>query len=206
MEPYDIYGFTEVYGPGMGNDCRVHNGLHIWEDHFLVEVVDPETGEELGPEEEGEIVVTTLRKEAMPLIRYRTHDISSLLDSPACDCGRTHQRYEEIRARSDDMVKVSGVNFWPSQVETVLLKENEVGPEYRIRVSRVNSVDKMTIEVESKDKIYDNSKKELLSSKLSKALHDVLLFSPEVVLVDPNSLPRVEIGKTIRVIDERAKK
>ncbi len=205
MEPYDIYGFTEVYGPGMGNDCRMHNGLHIWEDHFIVEVVNPETGEELGPEEEGELVITTLDKQAMPLIRYRTRDISSLLDSPSCDCGRTHRRYEEIKARADDMLKVSGVNFWPSQLETLLLKEYEVGPEYRIKVSRVNSVDRMIIEVESKEKISDDSKRDLLSKRLSKSLQDVLLFSPEVILVEPNSLPRVEVGKAQRVVDERKK-
>jgi phenylacetate-CoA ligase len=206
MDPYDIYGFTEAYGPGMGNDCRVHDGLHIWEDYFLVEIIDPVTGEELGPEEEGELVFTTLGKEAMPLLRYRSRDISSLLDSASCDCGRTHRRYEEIRARSDDMIKVSGVNFWPSQLESILLKEAEVGPEYRIKISRANSLDKMTIEVESKDKIFDNAKRDLVSRKLSKALHDVLLFSPEVIIVEPNSLPRVEIGKTPRVIDERARK
>jgi phenylacetate-CoA ligase len=206
MEPYDIYGFTEMYGPGMGNDCRVHDGLHIWEDHFLVEVVDPKTGEELGPEEEGELVITTFSKEAMPLIRYRTRDVSSLLDSSSCDCGRTHRRYEEIKARSDDMLKISGVNFWPSQVEAVLLKENELGSEYRIKVSRVDSVDKMAVEIEAKDKISDDAKREQLSKRLSKALHDVLLFSPEVILVEPNTLPRVEIGKAVRVVDDRKKK
>ncbi len=205
MEPFDIYGFTEMYGPGMGNDCRVHDGLHIWEDHFFVEIVDPKTGEEIGPEEEGELVITTLSKEAMPLIRYRTHDISSLLDSPSCDCKRTHRRYEEIRARSDDMLKVSGVSFWPSQLETVLLKENEIGSEYRIKISRTNSIDKMTIEVESREKIFDDAKKDLLTRNLSKALRDVLLFSPEVILVEPNSLPRVEAGKAQRVIDDRKK-
>jgi phenylacetate-CoA ligase len=206
MDPYDIYGFTELYGPGVGNDCRVHDGLHIWEDYFLVEVIDPESGEEVGHEEEGELVFTTLRKEAMPLIRYRSGDISSLLDSLSCECGRTHRKYEEIRARADDMIKVSGVNFWPSQLEAVLLKEDGVGPEYRINISRINSIDRMTIEVESKEKISDEAKRDLLSKRLAKALHDTLLFSPEIIVVDPNSLPRVEVGKTMRVNDERRKR
>jgi phenylacetate-CoA ligase len=205
MEPFDIYGFTELYGPGVGNDCVAHDGLHIWEDYFLVEVIDPETGEELGPEEEGELVFTTLQKEAMPLIRYRSRDVSSLLDSLSCDCGRTHRKYEEIRARSDDMIKVSGVNFWPSQLEAILLKESEVGPEYRVTITRVSSVDRMIIEVESKEKIANQAKRDAISNKLGRALHDTLLFSPEIVIVEPNSLPRVEVGKTIRVNDQRQK-
>jgi phenylacetate-CoA ligase len=205
MEPFDIYGFTELYGPGVGNDCVKHDGLHIWEDYFLVEIIDPETGEEVGPEEEGELVFTTLRKEAMPLIRYRSRDVSSLLDSLSCECGRTHRRYEEIRARSDDMIKVSGVNFWPSQIETILLKEGDVGPEYKVNISRVSSVDRMIIEVESKEKIADQEKRDVISRKLAKALHDTLLFSPEIRIVDPNSLPRVEVGKAIRINDERRK-
>ncbi|MDA4111750.1 MAG: AMP-binding protein, partial [Thaumarchaeota archaeon] len=143
LDPYDIYGFTELCGPGVGNDCRVHDGLHIWQDYFLTEVVDPKTGEPLGPEEEGELVFTTLSKEAMPLLRYRSRDISYLIDSSSCDCGRSHMRYSEIKARADDMLKVSGVNFWPSQVETVLLKEVEFGPEYQIHVIRESSIDKM---------------------------------------------------------------
>jgi phenylacetate-CoA ligase len=203
MDPFDVYGFTELYGPGVGNDCKIHDGLHIWEDYFLVEVVDPVTGDVVGPEEEGELVFTTLRKEAMPLIRYRSRDISSLLDSTLCECGRTHRRYEEIKARSDDMLKVSGVNFWPSQLESILLKEERLGPEYRITISKANSVDKMTIEVESKEGLVASSKKEFLATKLAKDLHDTLLFSPEVIVLEPNTLPRVEVGKAVRVRDER---
>ena len=203
MDPYDIYGFTELYGPGVGNDCKFHDGLHIWEDYFLVEVIDPESGDEVGPEEEGELVFTTLRKDAMPLIRYRSRDISYLFDSVSCDCRRTHRRYREIKARSDDMIKVSGVNFWPSELEAVLLKEPEVGTEYRISLSRINSVDRMKIEVESKENVSDLVKQDQLVKRLSTALHDTLLFSPEVVIVEPNSLPRVEVGKAARVNDER---
>ncbi|MGI0078989.1 MAG: phenylacetate--CoA ligase family protein [Nitrososphaerales archaeon] len=203
LEPYDIYGFTELYGPGVGNDCRVHDGLHMWEDHFLVEVIDPETGEIVGPEEEGELVFTTLTKEAMPLIRYRSRDISKLYASSSCDCGRTHQRYGQIRARSDDMIKISGVNFWPSMIESVLLREPRLGPEYRIRVSRVDFNDRMSIEVESRELIQSLEAREDLQRKLSAELQSLLLFSPEISIVDPNSLPRVEVGKMTRIIDER---
>ena len=203
MDPYDIYGFTELCGPGVGNDCRMHDGIHIWQDYYYTEVVDPDTGEPVGPEEEGELVFTTLTKEAMPLIRYRSKDISSLLDIQSCECGRTHQKFKSIRARADDMLKISGVNFWPSEVESVLLKQGEVGTEYQIRVMKVDSTDRMQITVESREKIADQNKRDLLAKKLSSSLHDVLLFSPEVTIVDPNTLPRVEVGKTVRVIDER---
>lgn len=203
LEPYDVYGLTELYGPGVGNDCRIHDGLHIWEDYFLVEVIDPKTGDPVGHEEEGELVFTTLTKEAMPLIRYRSRDISKLYASNSCECGRTHRRYEQIKARSDDMLKVSGVNFWPSEVESVLLKEYEVGPEYRIRISRINAMDRMSIEVESREHIENQKLRESIAKKLSAELQNVLLFSPEIAIVDPNSLPRIEVGKMIRVFDER---
>lgn len=203
LEPYDVYGFAETYGPGVANDCRVHDGLHVWQDFFLTEVVDPKTGDPLGPEEEGELVFTTLRKEAMPLLRFRTRDVSSLLDSKACDCGRTHQRYKEIVGRTDDMVKVSGVNFWPSEVESVLLKRDDVGPDYRIRLSRVNFNDKVKVEVESASRLKENLAKEILARELAGELQNVLYFSPEVEVLDPGTLPRVEVGKAQRMLDER---
>ncbi len=211
MDPFDIYGFTELYGPGVGNDCKVHDGLHIWEDFFLVEVIDPKTGENVGPEEEGELVFTTLQKEAMPLLRYRSRDISKMLDSKGggrgscCECGRTHRRFGEIRGRTDDMVKISGVNFWPSQVEEIVLREEELGPEYRIVISRVKSVDRVLIEVESKDKNMPELKRSELAKRLEKEIRNHVLFSPQVAIVEPNSLPRVEVGKARRVIDERNK-
>jgi phenylacetate-CoA ligase len=205
MDPYDIYGFTEIYGPGMGNDCFVHEGLHMWEDYLLVEVVDPENGELVGAEEEGELVFTTLRKVAMPLLRYRSRDISALLDSRSCDCGRTHRRWREITGRSDDMIKVSGVNFWPSQIEEILLGESEVLGEYLINVTRENALDRVRIKVESKEKLEDQNRRENLAKKLAQRLRESLLFSSEVEVVDPNSLPRVEVGKAKRVFDEREK-
>jgi phenylacetate-CoA ligase len=204
MDPYDIYGFTELCGPGVGNDCFLHDGMHIWQDHYIVEVVDPKTGELVGPEENGELVFTTLTKEAMPLIRYRSRDISALLDvGSTCECGRTHHKFKEIKARTDDMLKVSGVNFWPSELETILLKESELGSEYLIRVTRVESADRMEISVESRERGLGEEKRNQLAKKLRSELHEVLLFSPEVLIVEPNSLPRVDVGKAKRVYDER---
>ena len=204
MEPYDIYGSTELCGPGVGNDCFAHDGLHIWEDHFATEVVDPKTGEVVGPEEEGELVFTTLSREAMPLLRYRSRDISELLDQSSCECGRTHQKYSEIRGRADDMLKLSGVNFWPSEVETILLRRSDLGTEYQIHVARINSTDSMTITVEAKDSTIEPATKENLAKSLEKELHDILLFTPKVSVVEPNTLPRVEVGKARRVFDDRS--
>jgi phenylacetate-CoA ligase len=204
MDPFDIYGFTELYGPGVGNDCKYHDGLHMWEDYFLVEVIDPETGEVLGPEETGELVFTTLAKEAMPLLRYRSRDLSFLFDSRSCDCGRTHRRYKEIIGRSDDMVKVSGVNFWPSEIEAVLLKEPDLSHEYKITISRTRDLlDRMAIEIESNEKIEDISRIEALSKKLLADIRNLTMLSPEIKIVEPNSLPRIEVGKKERVFDER---
>lgn len=203
LDPYDIYGFAEVYGPGVGNDCRVHDGLHMWEDYFVTEVVDPKTGEPVGPEEPGELVFTTLMKEAMPLIRYRSRDMSALLDSRTCECGRTHQKYKEVIGRTDDMVKISGVNFWQSEVESILLKRDDVGPEYRIRLTRVNFTDRVKIEVESASMLRENLAKEILARELATDMQNILSFSPEIEVLDPGTLPRVDVGKAQRMIDER---
>jgi len=202
LDPYDVYGFSEMYGPGMGSDCFTHEGFHIWEDFFLVEVVDSNSGEPIGPEEEGELVVTSLTKEAMPLIRYRTRDISKLIDTRTCDCGRTHNKYSEIIGRTDDMVKISGVNFWPSEVESVILEREDVGTEYRITIHRENYLDRVKIEVESSGRL-DESAKGKLAGELATSLKNVLLFDPTVAVVDPGTLPRVEVGKAQRMVDER---
>ncbi len=202
LDPFDIYGFTELYGPGVGNDCRVHDGLHIWQDYFLVEVVDPNTGEPVGPEEQGELVFTTLAKEAMPLIRYRSRDLSFLMDSKSCDCGRTHRRYKEILGRTDDMVKISGVNFWPSEIEAILLHEPDLGHEYRITISHAGSADKLLIEVEAKESL-DETKASELARKVISDINNVALITPELRILPPNSLPRVEVGKAKRIYDER---
>ena len=202
LDPFDVYGFTELYGPGVGNDCRLHEGIHIWQDYFLVEVVDPKSGEPVDPEEDGELVFTTLAKEAMPLIRYRSRDIAAFLDSMSCDCGRTHNRFSEIKGRTDDMLKISGINFWPSEVERLLLKNPELGSEFTINVRRVASMDHVEINVESVEKISEEKKKDL-TTKLIYEMKEMLLFSPTVIIVDPNSLPRTDIGKSKRVTDDR---
>jgi phenylacetate-CoA ligase len=204
LEPYDIYGFTELYGPGVGGDCRLHDGLHIWQDHFLVEVIDPNTGDPVGPEEKGELVFTTLTKEAMPLLRFRSRDISFLIDSLSCDCGRTHRRYKEIIGRSDDMVKVSGVNFWPSSLESILLREDSLSHEYKITISRTKEgLDRVMVEVESKDPI-EEIKNAQLSERLAREIRNTTLFSPEIRVVSPGSLPRSELGKKQKIFDERS--
>jgi len=203
MDAYDAYGLTELNGgPGVAADCQFHDGLHVWEDHYIIEVIDPKTGEPCNLEEPGELVFTTLCKEAMPLLRYRTRDRSFLYASESCDCGRTLRRIGRIQGRIDDMIKISGVNFWPSEVENVLLKHQEVGLEYQIVVDRVGEVDRLTIIVESRN-MMSSSEKQSVATKLRNELRDVLLFTPEVEIVDPNQLPRVEVGKVKRIIDRR---
>jgi len=203
MDVYDIYGFTELCGPGVANDCHLHDGLHVWEDHFLVEVVDPATGENVGPEEKGELVFTTLTKEAAPIVRYRCRDISYIYDSPSCDCGRTHRRIGWISGRIDDMIKVSGVAIWPGQVESVLLKHPMVGSEYQIIVWRQGGHDRIKVVAETREKIHDGDV-ERLARKLAEDLRNTLMTGVEVELVEPMSLPRVEVGKAKRVIDQRS--
>ncbi|MDJ0270135.1 MAG: phenylacetate--CoA ligase [Aigarchaeota archaeon] len=203
MDVYDIYGFTELCGPGVANDCRIHDGLHVWEDHFIVEVIDPQTGEQLEPEEEGELVFTSLTKEAAPLIRYRSRDLSRIYDSTSCDCGRTHVRIAPIKMRIDDMIKVRGVAIWPSMVETTLLKHPELGMEYQIHVSRVKGLDQLKIVVEARDKV-GGDEKARLAQILRRELHEILMVEPEVEVVDPMTLPRQEVGKAKRIIDNRA--
>jgi phenylacetate-CoA ligase len=203
MDAYDAYGLTELNGgPGVAADCQFHDGLHVWEDHYIVEVIDPKTGEACNLEEAGELVFTTLCKEAMPLLRYRTRDRSFLYATESCECGRTLRRIGRIQGRIDDMIKVSGVNFWPSEVENVLLKHQEVGLEYQIIVDRVGEVDKLTIIVESRN-VMSSGEKQSVAQKLRNELRDALLFTPEVEIADPNQLPRVEVGKAKRIIDRR---
>ncbi|MEM3031875.1 MAG: phenylacetate--CoA ligase [Nitrososphaerota archaeon] len=202
MDVYDIYGFTELCGPGVANDCHIHDGLHVWEDHFLMEVVDPNTGENVGPEERGELVFTTLTKEAAPLIRYRCRDISYIYDSVTCDCGRTHRRLGWISGRIDDMIKVSGVAVWPSQVETVLLRHPEAGTEYQIILTRQAGLDRMKVVVETKEKM-STAQAELLAKRLADDLRNTISSGVEVELAEPMTLPRQEVGKAKRVIDKR---
>ncbi len=202
METFDIYGMAELYGPGTAIDCEYHEGLHVWEDHYFVEVVDPKTGELLEPEEKGELVVTTLTKDAVPLIRYRTRDITRIIDIKTCECGRTHKKIDRIQGRTDDMFIINGVNIWPSAIEEVLLREPLVAPFYQIIIERDNALDKMTVIVETAKPV-NSIEKEALEKKLQRDLRETLIVTPTVKIADPNTLPRFD-GKPKVVIDKRS--
>lgn len=202
IKAYDIYGLTEISGPGVAYECCEQNGMHINEDHFYVEVIDPDTGEVLPEGSKGELVFTSLDKEAFPLLRYRTRDIC-VLNHEKCSCGRTFVRMTKPMGRSDDMMIIRGVNVFPSQIETVLLNEGYT-PNYQIVVDRVNNSDTLDIYVElSPDQFSDivsvNLKKE---KKLESAMRTMLGIGPRIHLVPPKTITRSE-GKAVRVIDNR---
>ncbi|MCL6472135.1 MAG: phenylacetate--CoA ligase [Firmicutes bacterium] len=199
----DNYGLTEVMGPGVAGECEYKDGLHINEDHILVEIIDPETGKRLGPGSEGELVFTTLTKEAFPVIRYRTRDLTKL-NTDTCACGRTLARMEKVFGRTDDMIIVRGVNVFPSQVESVLFEIEGVEPHYQIIVDRYGSMDTMEVLVEVSSEIFPGEMKELIifERKIEDKLQKVLGIRVEVKLVEPKSLERTS-GKSKRVIDKR---
>lgn len=199
---YDSYGLSELFGPGVAFECRERDGLHIWHDCYLVEIIDPATGEVLEEGERGEMVVTPLVKEAMPLIRYRTGDITMLYED-GCICGRG-QKIARIMGRSDDMLVIRGINVFPSQIEHVLLGIPEVGNQFIVYVDRVNHLDEMTIDVEINRDYFSGELKDLarIQNKVVKALRDALELRTTVRLVEPGSLPRFE-GKAKRVVDRR---
>jgi len=202
MIAFDMYGLSELYGPGVASECLYRGGLHVWEDHYFVEVVDPKTGDVLEPEEKGELVITTLTKDAVPLIRYRTRDISRILDTKTCDCGRTHIKIDRIQGRTDDMFIINGVNIWPSAVEEVLLREPLIAPYYQIVIERQDALDRMTIFVESV-KSLNSDEKEALEKKLQRDLKEAIIVTPIVKVVDAGNLPRFD-GKPKVVIDKRS--
>ncbi len=197
------YGMSELIGPGVSGECLELNGMHINEDHFLAEVIDPDTGEVLPPGERGELVVTCLTKEALPLIRYRTRDLTRLMYEP-CPCGRTTARMENLTGRSDDMLKIRGVNVFPSQIEEVLLNISACGPHYEIVVGRKGHSDTLEVRVEvAADMLMDSYRAlENLEKEIRSKLHTVLGLDADVKLVSPNTLQRFE-GKAKRVIDMR---
>ena len=200
---YDSYGLSELYGPGVACECPEQDGLHIWHDSYLVEIIDPATGETLGPGERGELVVTPLLKEAMPLLRYRTGDITMLLDDD-CPCGRM-QRIARFSGRVDDMLIIRGINVFPSQIEHVLMALPEVGDQFMVYVDRnEHHLDEMTIEVEIKRQFFSGELSDLarLQDRIVRALRDALELRTRVRLVEPGSLPRFE-GKSRRVVDRR---
>lgn len=203
LKAYDIYGLSEIAGPGVSMDCLQKNGLHICADHFLAEVIDPITGEVLPDGELGELVFTCISKETLPLIRYRTRDLTRL-HSETCACGRTSPRMEKVTGRSDDMMIIRGVNVFPSQIESVLLKFAEVEPHYMIYIDRVDNLDIMEIDVEMTDLFFSDEvrKIEELSQKLKGDIYSYLGVSAKVRLVEPKSIKRSE-GKAVRVTDRR---
>ncbi|GAB6161535.1 phenylacetate--CoA ligase [Desulfothermus naphthae] len=207
LKALDIYGLSEVMGPGVAMECATaQSGLHIWEDHFLVEIIDPDTKEPLPYGEEGELVITTLTKEAQPLIRYRTRDLTSLNPVP-CKCGRTHIRMNKVLGRSDDMLIIRGVNVFPSQIESILLETEGLTPHYQLILRRENSMDTLEVQVEVDENIFSDKIKNLqqLEAKIQKNIKEFLGVTTKVKLVEPKSIMRSE-GKAKRIIDLRDKK
>jgi len=199
----DIYGLTEIIGPGVSSECEVKNGLHIFDDHFYPEIIDPETLEPLPEGELGELVFTTMTKEAFPVIRYRTRDISRLFHEP-CPCGRTHARMERVSGRTDDMLIIRGVNVFPTQIESVLLNIEEAEPHYHINVYREGNLDVLEVQVEVNEKFFSDEIKQLetLNRKIAQELQSVIGISCRVKLVEPQTIARSE-GKAKRVTDHR---
>lgn len=199
----DIYGLSEIMGPGVACECGEQNGLHIFEDHFIPEIINPETGETLPMGSKGELVFTTITKEGLPVIRYRTRDITTLNSEP-CGCGRTHVKMERVSGRSDDMLIIRGVNVFPSQIESVLLEIGETEPHYLLIVDRVGNLDKLEIWVEVSEKMFSDEVKKLeqLERKIGREIETVLNINAKIKLVEPKTIERSE-GKAKRVIDKR---
>jgi phenylacetate-CoA ligase len=204
IQAIDIYGLSEVIGPGVSIEClEAKRGLHIFEDHFIPEIIDPKSGEVLPYGQKGELVFTTITKEAFPLIRYRTRDISVLHAEP-CKCGRTHVRMERVSGRSDDMLIIRGVNVFPSQIESVLMNIEGVEPHYLLIVDRQGALDTLEVHVEVNEKVFSDEVKKLqsLGRRIEKEIKDLLGVNAAVKLVEPKSIQRSE-GKAQRVIDKR---
>jgi len=203
IRAYDIYGLSEIIGPGVASECPEQSGLHIFEDHFYPEIIDPETGAVLPDGEEGELVITTLSKRAMPMIRYRTRDITALIREP-CACGRTIRRMRRIGRRSDDMFIIRGVNVYPSQVETALLAVEGTLPHYQIILTRAHGLDQMAVEVEVTPEVFSDKVRALedVRARLGKAIEHTLGIRVDLRLVEPRSIARSE-GKAKRVQDRR---
>ena len=199
----DIYGLSEIMGPGVATECEHQCGLHIMEDHFLPEIIDPDSGEVLPEGSEGELVITTLTKKGIPVIRYRTRDITSLNYS-RCECGRTMVRMNKVMGRSDDMLIIRGVNVFPSQVESVLMKFSEIEPHYQLVVDRVNNLDTLEIWVEMSDSLFSDEVKQVerVRERIRSEVQSLLGLTAVIKLVQPKTIER-STGKAKRVIDKR---
>ena len=203
VKAYNSFGLSEMNGPGVAFECTEQNGLHIWEDAYVVEIINPQTLEPVADGEVGELVMTTLDRQAMPIIRYRTRDLTRFLPG-ACKCGRTHRRIDRISGRSDDMFIVKGCNVFPMQVEGILMRLPEVGDDYRIRLETIDDQDEMIVEVEVKKEWFrgDLAFLDRLQKHITRLIRDEVLVRPLVKLVEPGSIPKAE-GKAVRVIDTR---
>ena len=203
IDAYDIYGLSEIIGPGVAIECPNKQGLHIAEDHFLAEIIDPINEEVLEDGNQGELVITTISKEALPIIRYRTRDLTSL-DKNICDCGRTHVRMQKVLGRSDDMVIIRGVNVFPSMVESVLLNIPGVEPHYLLIVDRKGNLDQLEVQVEVSEQLFSDEVRKLeeLGAIIAKEMESALGVNARIRLVEPKSIERSE-GKAKRVIDKR---
>lgn len=203
LKAIDIYGLSEVIGPGVACECQYQSGMHIPEDHFIPEIIDPETEEVLPEGSEGEIVFTTITKEGLPLIRYRTRDLSSL-NYEVCECGRTEVRMNKVTGRTDDMLIIRGVNVFPSQVESVLLSIGETAPHYMLVVDRKDNLDTLEIQVEITQQLFSDEVRKLedIEKKICKEMQSTLGIGAKVKLVEPKTIQRSE-GKAKRVIDKR---
>ena len=198
LATFDIFGMTETGGPGLGIDCQAREGIHVWEDHYFCEVVDPVTGAPRPDGEEGELVVSTLTREGLPLIRYRTHDLTRVVSRSRCACGRTHLRMDRVRGRTDDMVIFRGVNFYPRQIESLVLKQSGVGHEYQIVLDRApGGSDRLALLIEAREGFT-----EVGLPRLRADLKQFLNLSPEITVLKEGELPRPP-GKSVRVVDRR---
>ena len=204
LKAVDIYGLSEIIGPGVSIECKEEqNGLHVFEDHFIVEVIDPDTEKVLPPGAEGELVFTSITKEAFPVIRYRTRDISSLNPTP-CACGRTHIRMTKPAGRTDDMLIIRGVNVFPSQIESVLMESKKILPHYQLEVDRKDNLDTLTVKVEIDEGLFSDDIKSLqtMENQIAHDIKEILGVSARVMLVEPKAIQRSQ-GKAVRVIDKR---
>ncbi|MFV0397224.1 MAG: phenylacetate--CoA ligase family protein, partial [Bacteroidales bacterium] len=202
VKAYNCFGMSEMSGPGVAFECPEQNGLHLWEDCFLMEIVDPDTLEPVADGEIGELVLTTLDRDCMPLLRYRTQDLTRILPG-GCPCGRTHRRIDRIKGRSDDMFIVKGVNIFPMQIEMILMQYSELASNYLITIETIGANDEIKIEVELAELFTDDyGKLQNLTKEITRKLKDEILVTPYLKLVDKGTLPQSE-GKAVRVKDLR---
>jgi len=198
IETFDIIGMTETGGVGLGIDCKAHKGIHVWEDDYLVEIIDPDTGYPVPDGQEGEMIVTTLNREGLPLIRYRTRDITTVISRVKCDCGRTSLRVKRIKGRNDDMLKIKGVNFYPTQLESILLQHDELASHYQIVLEKPKGRDVITVMIETHKEVNST-----VAEKIDMEIYDMLGFHVDKFNFMPEgTLPRVP-GKAVRVVDHR---